>query len=173
MDQLMSRSYPWATLPCQDNRCFPCSTAPANRPNKLSCRTPGVGYKIVCLLCKELGKDSSYQGETGRNAYTRGKEHLQKLASGSKSSPLVNHQEQHHGGQEPSFQMQILRTFKQPLDRQIEEANRIVETSQNPLNLNSRSEWRSTPLPQLGFSQGRVAPGNNLVYSQAPRTRPN
>ena len=68
--------------------------------------------------------------------------------------------------------MVVLRVFKHALDRQIEEATRIEETGGNPLSMNARSEWRSTPFPQLGFSQGRVAPGAQPTYSQQPGTRP-
>ena len=108
--------------------CFPCSTAPPSKPNKVSCRTPGIAYRIVCLLCQEVGRVSTYEGESGRNAYIRGKEHLKALANNSMASPLVNHQLQHHPGTPHKFRMQILKTFKQALDRQLEEANRIVET---------------------------------------------
>ena len=44
--------------------------------------------------------------------------------------------------------------------------------------MNSGSEWRSTPLPQMGLSQGRVAQGTQPTYTQLPgtgnrRPRPN
>ena len=40
---------------------------------KVSCRTPGVLYKIFCTLCEEEGKESVYVGESGKNSYSRGK----------------------------------------------------------------------------------------------------
>ena len=165
LDQLLSKSYPWTTPTCQDVRCFPCSSAPPGRPPKISCRTPGVGYRITCLLCKEAGRDSAYEGETGRNGHTRGREHLRDLTTGSRASPLVSHHTLHHSGTQPRFQMAILRTFREPLERQLEEASRIKGTGHNPLTMNSRAEWRSTPLPQLGFSQGRVQPGTTPAFN--------
>ena len=172
VDSILSRSYPWPTHSCQDTRCFPCSTADPARPPRLSCRTPGVAYKISCLLCKQEDRECSYEGESGRNAYSRGREHLRDLANNTKTSPLVSHHLTHHGGTQPAFRMEILRVFKLALDRQIEEATRIEEEGGNPLSMNNRSEWRSTPLPQLGISQGRVAPRALPTYSQLPGAVP-
>ena len=172
VDSILSKSYPWPTLYCEDPKCFPCSTADQSRPPRWSCRTPGVAYRVTCLLCKETDNTSTYEGESGRNAYSRGKEHLRDLTNNSKESPLVNHQQKVHPGQPHKFRMTILKTFRQALDRQIEEATRIEETGENPLQMNSRSEWRSTPLPQLGLSQGRVAKGAQPTYTQLPGSRP-
>ena len=90
---------------------------------------------------------------------------MKDLATSSKTSPLVSHHTQFHADSQPNFRMTILKTFKLTLDRQLEEASRIVQASYNPLNMNSRAEWRSTPLPQVGFSQGRVAPGSMPTFN--------
>ena len=67
----------------QDQR----STAPPL--SKLShCKTSNVGYSITCKLCRHRGKHISYEGETGRNAFIRGKEHKRALENKSKSSIL-------------------------------------------------------------------------------------
>ena len=60
--------------------------------------------------------------------------------------------------------MTILKLFKDPLSRQIEEATRISEAAESTLIMNSRAEWRSTPLPQVAFTQGRVPQGSAPVY---------
>ena len=36
-------------------------------------------YKIMCLTRLQVGKKTTYEGETGRNAFTRGQEHQQGL----------------------------------------------------------------------------------------------
>ena len=63
--------------------------------------------------------------------------------------------------------MEVIKTFRDPLTRQIEEASRIQETAEHPGTLNRRSEWRSTPLPQVGFTQGRVPQGSRPIYVAA------
>ena len=67
---------------------------------------------------------------------------------------------------EAGFKMTILSSFTTPLVRQLEEAERIETAACNPLNMNSRAEWGSTPLPQLAFTQGRVPPGSRPTYHQ-------
>ena len=167
MASLLSKSYPWPTTTCGDLKCFPCSSTMPGRQPKKSCRTPGISYQISCLICKESGKDSTYQGESGRNGHTRGAEHQRDLRNKIKTSPLYSHQQANHPGESARFHMEVLGTFKDALSRQIEEASRI-EACNNPLTMNSRSEWRSTPLPQLGVTQGRVQQGTAPTYHQGP-----
>ena len=162
----VSKSYPWPTSRCAAPECFPCSTAePQDKPPKVGCRTPGVSYKIICITCKQSGKTSEYQGQTGRTAYSRGLEHKKDLRGSAKSCPMVVHKTAHHPALEPDFKMVILGKFNDPLSRQIEEAERIQASSENPLNMNSRAEWGSTPIPQMGVTQGRVPLGARASFS--------
>ena len=85
-----------------------------------------------------------------------------------RTSPLVIHLNTHHSGMNPNFKMEVLRTFKDPLSRQIEEASRIKGTVSNTLYMDIRAEWRSTPLPQLVVPKGRVAPSTVPTFYQAP-----
>ena len=55
------------------NECFPCMSEGGK------CEKNGAGYRIVCLTCKAAGKVSEYEGETSRNSFTRGLEHLAAL----------------------------------------------------------------------------------------------
>ena len=48
-----------------------------------------AGYTIKCESCLEAGKYVHYEGETGRNAYSRGLEHQEELQDEEKKdSPL-------------------------------------------------------------------------------------
>ena len=58
---------------CRRLDCFPCTSGGGN------CERNGSGYQIRCETCHLAGVLSLYEGETGRNAYTRGKEHLDAL----------------------------------------------------------------------------------------------
>ena len=85
-----------------------------------------------------------------------GQEHQRDLRNKLRSSPLVSHMEAQHPNTVPDFKMVILANFTTPLARQIEEAETIEVGSSNPLSMNSRAEWGSTPIPQLGVTQSRV-----------------
>ena len=166
MGSMLTKSYPWPTTSCNHRACFPCTSADPARPPRFSCRTPGIAYRITCLTCKAEGRTSTYEGETGRNGFSRGLEHKSNLRNRSKNSPLVSHMNLFHQGAQPAFRMEVIKTFKDPLTRQIEEASRIQENAEHPGAMNKRSEWRSTPLPQVGFTQGRVAPGSRPTFTQ-------
>ena len=164
----ISRSYPWQATRCNSQDCFPCtSAAPQDWPPNISCRAPGVAYKIKCMTCAAAGLSSEYQGQTGRNAYSRGQEHIKNLRTGLRHCPLVSHRAAQHPDQAPVFKMEILASFTSPLVRQIEEAARITAGSSNHLPMNSRAEWGSTPIPQLAMTQGRIPPG-----TRPPDSRP-
>ena len=48
----MAPNYPWAPVVCRDPNCFPCSTSSVHR---VSCRKPGMAYRIFCTLCSGVG----------------------------------------------------------------------------------------------------------------------
>ena len=64
-----------------------------------------------------------YFGESGRNGFSRGKEHFEKkLAKDEDNSVLWLHSLHHHQGREDvSYTMKVTRTFNEPLDRQVRE----------------------------------------------------
>ena len=161
-------AYPWRNSYCEQEDCIPCSTADKSKPPWYSCRTPGVGYVIRCLTCKQAGQDSTYQGETGGNAYSRGLEHMRDMRNNIKNTPMVSHQTTHHRGLPYKFSMTVSNTFRDAMSRQLEEAHRIEQEGPKELNMNSRAEWRSTPLPQIVITQGRVPRGTVPVYHAAP-----
>ena len=43
---ILAKNYPWEFSECSDPECFPCSSGGTSK--KISCRRPGVGYKIYC-----------------------------------------------------------------------------------------------------------------------------
>ena len=97
-------------------------------------------YKIVCTICPS----SVYEGETSMCLYERGKKHLSEFSSGVQSNCMVIH----------NFRMKGLRHIGRPLDRQIDEAMRIKNSSATVV-MNSGAEWRQPAIPRASFS----APG--------------
>ena len=66
----LAKNYPWKFEGCDAQECFHCSTT---TKFTTSCRTPGVGYQITCILCEGSEALDEYQGESGRNMFTRAK----------------------------------------------------------------------------------------------------
>ena len=69
-----AKAEPLRNQSCGRIECFPCSTGGGGK-----CEKNDSGYKIVCLSCQRAGKVTEYEGETARNAYTRGIEHMNSL----------------------------------------------------------------------------------------------
>ena len=80
------------------------------------------------LICEECGANiAEYKGETGKNAITRGKEHLENLeAKNEDKSVLWLHSIHHHQKREDVvYSMRVTGSFKDSLDRQVMERVQI------------------------------------------------
>ena len=97
-----------------------------------------------------------YEVESSKNAYTRGKKHLQELKAGLRTNAMVIHNIAHHDSPtENNFQMRVVKIVSRPLDRQIDESIRIKD-SEADIILNSGSEWRGDRVPRASFQRNRV-----------------
>ena len=108
---------------CRDEElCFICR----EKDSKGRCRITNTTYEIRCSECNMI-----YHGETGRNGYTREKDHLKALEKGLKDSVLQRHINTEHQDSEekkPKFSIQITGTHKIALDRQLTETVKINNT---------------------------------------------
>ena len=102
-----------------------------------------VGY---VLIRDECGEDEvSYVGETEQNVYTRGLRLMVNYRGKHNDSPLWKHAQMAHGGRtNMSFSMQVAKSFRDPLTRQINEADC---TSNNQLNF--KTEWHGPATVRL------------------------
>ena len=57
--------------------------------NEGSCEINSVGYRIVCQGCLLAGKQTEYEGESARNAYSRGLELLEGLRNEKEDSATL------------------------------------------------------------------------------------
>ena len=144
---------PLKTPGCGRDDCFPCKTS---RPGK--CEKNGVGYKIQCVTCKGERKLSLYDGETGGNCYTRGKQHQAALRLEDENNALWKHCLVEHDGRKAEFSMKQTNVFKTCLVRQVNEAVRI-EMSKADCVMNSKAEFHQAPLV-------RVVPVTGLLEDQ-------
>ena len=108
----------------------------------------GSGYTIICETCLRAGKDARYEGETGGNCYTRGKQHLDVLRLKYKENALWKHFIVEHNGIKAYFPMKSLGVFFSCLVRQINEAVR-KEMSPAQCVMNSKAEWHQAPLVRV------------------------
>ena len=113
------------------------------------CETNSVGYRISCDSCQGAGKFAHYEGETGRNAYTRGLEHMEDLRNEREDKPLWKHCILEHNGVQQSFTMKTLKYFNSCLQRQTNEAVRITAARTEIVILNSRNEWHQAPIVRV------------------------
>ena len=90
-----------------------------------NCRRSNVSYQIVCQECGEDQVIAHYKGETSRNMYTRGLEHLGQLKSKKTDSPLWSHCQSHHSSKVVNFTMEMAGVFTDPLSRQVMEGVQI------------------------------------------------
>ena len=111
-------SYSFEKAKCEDN-CFVCMSEGSG-----NCRRSNVSYEIVCdrVGCKDV-----YIGETSRNAFCRGREHLKGLESMKDESVLVEHLKECHEGDTlhppcHKFKMNVTECHNTTLDRMVSEA---------------------------------------------------
>ena len=109
---------------------------------KGDCRASGVTYEISCMQCKKVDPPIRYKyiGETARNAYSRGKEHLVVLRNKSKTSCLWEHCRDIHSGEAVNFQISVLKRYTN--DSMIRHMDAVtIENSENYVLLNTKSKW--------------------------------
>ena len=132
---LLQRSDVDPQLDCLDSECPLCITGA-----KGLCRMEGVGYRIWCVPCREQGINAVMDGETGKTAKIRCKQHFTAMRSVNQSSNLREHCQEVHGGVEVPFGCEVVSRYPgNPLSRQIEEAVRIDH--QDGISMNDKSEF--------------------------------
>ena len=136
MKSLLQKSDPWAGGKCGKQDCFPCKGEKSGG----DCERNSVTYRIVCKTCEENNQVAHYIGETSRNMYSRGKEHLQQYNSRSKASALWAHCIKFHNSAPATFVMQLTGVFSSSLRRQIAEGVQIRNFV--GIIINRKSEWR-------------------------------
>ena len=142
----LQRSNPFREGNCRRADCFICTSG-----GKGNCETESITYVVDCQGgdCRK----SIYKGETASNGYTRGVEHLGKLAARNvDQSPMWRHCVEEHGGELQSFMMSVTGSFKNDaMIRQISEAVQINNTDPHSL-MNDRAEWNMTRVPRTVIS---------------------
>ena len=146
MKNILQRNDPLSDKHCKDDACFVCTT---NQRNKGNCRTSGITYAIKCESeqCMFV-----YNGQSGKNAFSRGKEHIEDYHQQRNATAMWSHCIEQHEGIRPTFSMEVVETCRNDaMKRQILEAIHINETDPS-ISMNSRTEWNFVQLPRLNVT---------------------
>ena len=133
---------------CEKPDCLICKTEKGG-----DCRKKEIVYQLKCKTCNS---EVMYTGETGRNGYTRGREHLRRAASSDpdqlEKSVIWRHELLAHNGEKADWEMVVHRAFpKCPLDRKICEGRTIGQTDPSK-SLNGKMEYNKTGLIRCKFT---------------------
>ena len=115
--------------------------------------TPGAVYRWSCGHCKSMGKQAQYYGETSRSVFERISEHHKQIQAGKDESPMVEHMTKHHSGGQmaPKYKVEMIRSFKKPMERQIFEGMRIRNSQAIPIN--RKGEWGQNLPPRFEIEE--------------------
>ena len=102
------------------------------------CRKCGVNYQVECQLYP-AGRRSLYHGESARNLFTRGREHVNKYSNNNAKSFMLKHQEKEQQGMGGDYTAKVTGTAKDCLTRQVKKAV-LLRRCQVP-TLNSKTKW--------------------------------
>ena len=128
LEQVLGKSDPWGGRGCPRPSCFQCQHGGGEGGE---CQREGALYEVMCLRCKELGVVASYVGESSRTGYMRGEDHADDLGARREGKPLWEHSRESHEGTLSfmDYNMEVLKTYKTALQRQIGEALLIEKRS--------------------------------------------
>ena len=173
MVRLLQKNDPFQKRACRDaENCLVCNGGDEDEGG--DCRESGVTYEVKCLAPSEEDPEQicgePYNGETDRNGYSRGGEHIENLNHEREHSVLWRHCVEKHGGIKQKFRMVIKdRSRNDPTKRQILEAVRIRRAGANQI-MNGRSEWNCNRIPRLipeqrGRTETQRTNGDNRTSS--------
>ena len=94
----------------------------------------------------------SVERKSGRNGYSRGKEHFdKKLAKDEDNSVLWLHSLHHHQGREDvNYTMKVTGSYREPLDRQTMERVQI-SSCKGPVLMNRRNEMGGVRVERMQY----------------------
>ena len=148
LERLLQKSNPFKEKDCGKFDCMICDGA------GVKCRIEGIGYRGICKECRKQNTQSEYVGETGKNGYTRSKQHMGGLKTKNEANAFYKYWRNCHetpGESESArlenYEFRVEKSFQDPMSRQVNEMVRI-STFQGTL-LNSKSEWNAPPIIRI------------------------
>ena len=144
--KMLQKSNPFKQQRCGRENCLVCKQA-----GRGPCNAQGVMYDIECQGC-----GNKYVGETARNAYRRGTEHVEGLENRDEKSALWRHCVDKHGKERQEFKMSMTGVYgNDAMLREVVESTRINQVAKGPL-INTKKEWNYVKLPRVVLDQGEM-----------------
>ena len=144
MKSLFQKSNPSKSKGCDRENCLVCVNGKGEGGH---CKKMNIGYTVNCDTCR--GVTVQYTGETSKSGYQRGLGHLARYHGKQEDSPLWKHAVLHHEGSlDVAYSMKVVKSFREPLTRQVNEAVRMNRCEAD-ICLNSKSEWHSPVIVRL------------------------
>ena len=137
----LQRSNPTATPGCNKLDCMGCRS---KRGEGGQGHQNNVNYEIACKLCDEANP-AVYIGETSRNMYTRGGEHMRMRKD--EDSFMSRHMREKHEGEDDNFVAKVTHSNKDCLTRQIREGVLIRRSGRKLMN--NKAEWFQSSLVHI------------------------
>ena len=145
IEKLLMNPNPTENNVCGRPKCIPCNKNPNQK--KRICSRSNVLYNYECNE-KDSCPDSTYDGQSSKNLYTRSLGHSYKYEKNHKDSFLHLHQEKAHNNEDENFKLSVTRFYGQDrLSCEIAEAVILRTRTGDVCNL--KSEWHDPPLVQV------------------------
>ena len=117
-----------------------------------NCRKENINYEIECT---REGCEYIYIGETGRNAWCRGREHLRGIRKRDSESVFVEHVKRVHNSNFnydtcEGYRMNVRESHRKAIERLITEAVKI-ECTERPI-LNRKTGYRANSVLRMRSS---------------------
>ena len=149
LQAIICQSNPWEKSHCR-RVCHMCDNGDLG-----SCRAESVCYEIRCAVCEKEGQRRVYIGETGKSGWERASQHWREWRGKKEGNALHKHDMNDHEGKllKTDMKMRILSKPRKALQRQVEEAIRILEEDPESL-LNSKSGFGNNKIPRISVMMG-------------------
>jgi hypothetical protein len=117
-------------------------------------------YHGTCNLCEAAGVKAEYWGETSRTGHFRALKHEEevkkKVVTNAFAKHLANEHPEHQGDID-NFNIQVMSTYKKPLDREKMEAVKIGASRADHL-MNSKAEHKQPKLHRVQMTRENEEP---------------
>ena len=151
IERLLMNPNPTENNVCGRPKCIPCMKNPDQK--KRICSKSNILYKYECNE-KDSCPDSTYDGQSSKNLYTRSLNHAYKNEKKHDNSFMHLHQEKSHNNENENFKLSVTRFYgNDRLSCEIAEAVILRQRKGEILNL--KSEFYNPPIVKVTRSVQR------------------
>ena len=145
IERLLMNPNPTESNVCDRPKCIPCRKNPDQK--KRICSKSNVLYNYECDE-KDSCPDSTYDGQSSKNLYTRSLNHEYKNEKKHKDSFMHLHQEKSHNNENENFKLSVTRFYgNDRLSCEIAEA--VILRQRTGEILNMKSEFHNPPIVKV------------------------